>query len=81
MGLYLVVTRYTIDDNMITVKQYFTPENLDKYYWRPDGYYDIQNQVKEEMRQKMMQGECFISYKVPTGPFVYIYAFKLFGCN
>lgn len=79
--LYLVVTRVKMDGQLITTKQYFTPYTLDKYFWRNDGYFKIQYEVQQDMRQKMMRGDCFISYKVPTGPYFYIYAFKIHGCD
>jgi hypothetical protein len=79
--LYLVVTRTNIQGQFITRKQYFTPKTLDTYFWNLNEFFDIQKQVQRDMRQKMMQGECFISYKVKTGPYSYIYAFKIHGCD
>lgn len=77
--LYLVITRWNVERQLVTRKEYCTPNTIKNLRW---NYYDIQKQVQQDMRQKMMQGKCFISYKLPTRLFTfYIYAFKIHGCD
>jgi len=73
-----------MDGQLITTKQYFTPNTINTFFFV--GYYsrllfEVQKKVQRDLRQKMMQGQCFISYKVPNGPYFYIYAFKIHGCD
>jgi hypothetical protein len=83
--VYLVVTQRFdyMQERLITTKEYFSPSSIYKYYWNfganAKEFYN-QLEVQKDMSQKMMEGKCFINYKIPN-PTVYIFAFKLHGCE
>lgn len=84
-SVYLVVTQLWMGF-LRTTKEYFSPNSIHRYFYSYEEDIPTQRRIQQDMRQKMIEGKCFINYHLHhntsySQPFVYIFAFKLHGCD